>query len=145
MTKKKVEVDPKTGKEKVIEENHETVKSSNSNAKDGVKPSDQRGPGQGQGGTMMNAISIVTVLFVGATACSGTSRGLEAYRTDTQNLLATRDAQVKSCYDDALKTDAKLTGTVTVGSSSPRRPVRSPGPRSILRSRPRPSRSTTAW
>ena len=49
-----------------------------------------------------------------AVACSGTARGLEAYRTDTQKLLSTRDPQLKSCYDDALKTDPKLAGTVTV-------------------------------
>jgi hypothetical protein len=48
------------------------------------------------------------------TGCTGTARGLEAYRTDTQKLLDTRSAAVKSCYDDALKTDAKLAGTVTV-------------------------------
>lgn len=55
------------------------------------------------------------VLVVAATeACSGTARGLEAYRSDTQNLLASRDAQIKSCYDDALKSDDKLAGTVTI-------------------------------
>ena len=53
-------------------------------------------------------------LLASATACAGTARGLEAYRTDTNNLLETRSAQLKSCYDDALKTDAKLAGTVTV-------------------------------
>lgn len=53
-------------------------------------------------------------LLACAAACSGTARGLEAYRTDTGNLLDTRSAQIKSCYDDALKTDEKLAGTVTV-------------------------------
>ena len=53
-------------------------------------------------------------LLASAAACAGTARGLEAYRTDTNNLLETRSAQLKSCYDDALKTDAKLAGTVTV-------------------------------
>jgi hypothetical protein len=48
------------------------------------------------------------------TACSGTARGLEAYRTDTQKLLDTRSAQLQSCYDDALKANTKLAGTVTV-------------------------------
>jgi hypothetical protein len=56
--------------------------------------------------------------FVGAVtamaACSGTARGLEAYRTDTQKLLDTRSAQLQSCYDDALKGNDKLAGTVTV-------------------------------
>lgn len=47
-------------------------------------------------------------------ACTGTARGLEAYRTDTNNLLETRRAQIQRCYEDALKTDARLAGTVTV-------------------------------
>src|SRR5262245_1705550 len=49
-----------------------------------------------------------------AVACGGTARGLEAYREDTSKLLETRTAQLQSCYSDALKTDAKLSGTVTV-------------------------------
>lgn len=49
-----------------------------------------------------------------AAACSGTARGLEAYRDDTGKLLATRSAELSQCYDDALKTDGKLSGTVTV-------------------------------
>ncbi len=47
-------------------------------------------------------------------ACSGTSRGLEAYRNDTQQLLDSRSAQIRSCYDAALKADATLAGTVAV-------------------------------
>ena len=54
------------------------------------------------------------VIVGGAGACSGTARGLEAYRTDTQSLIATRNAQVQSCYDQALTTDAKAAGTVAV-------------------------------
>jgi hypothetical protein len=63
----------------------------------------------------MKASEIIGVLaLVVAVACTGTARGLEAYRTDTQALLETRDAQLQQCYDDALKTDDKLAGTVTV-------------------------------
>lgn len=64
----------------------------------------------------MKAAQILGVLvLVAATAgCSGTARGLEAYRSDTQALLDTRTAQLQSCYDDALKTSATLAGTVTV-------------------------------
>jgi hypothetical protein len=47
-------------------------------------------------------------------ACSGTARGLEAYRADTGKLLDTRSARLRTCYDDALKADDKLSGTVTV-------------------------------
>ncbi|HEU4731659.1 MAG TPA: AgmX/PglI C-terminal domain-containing protein [Kofleriaceae bacterium] len=54
------------------------------------------------------------ILVAGLAACSGTSRGLEAYREDTGKLLETRSAQLRSCYDDALKTNATLAGTVTV-------------------------------
>lgn len=57
---------------------------------------------------------LATGLLATAAACSGTARGLEAYRTDTSRLLETRSAQLKSCYDDALKADDKLAGTVTV-------------------------------
>jgi hypothetical protein len=65
--------------------------------------------------TTTNAMNLLAAsLLACAAACSGTARGLEAYRTDTSNLLETRNAQIKSCYDDALKTDDKLTGTVTV-------------------------------
>jgi hypothetical protein len=60
------------------------------------------------------AASVVASLVASLGACSGTARGLEAYRTDTNNLLETRSAQLESCYSDALKTDEKLAGTVTV-------------------------------
>lgn len=57
---------------------------------------------------------LATGLVACVAACSGTSRGLEAYRTDTSKLLETRSAQLKRCYDDALETDDKAAGTVTV-------------------------------
>lgn len=57
---------------------------------------------------------VALVLLATLAACSGTARGLESYRADTQKLLSTRDPQLKSCYDDALKSDPKLAGTVTV-------------------------------
>ena len=53
-------------------------------------------------------------LVASAAACGGTARGLEAYRDDTGKLLETRNAQLQSCYSDALKSDAKLSGTITV-------------------------------
>jgi TonB family protein len=59
----------------------------------------------------MKSAMILCALAIG---CSGTSRGLEAYRSDTQTLLGTRDGQIKSCYDEALASDAKVAGTVTV-------------------------------
>ena len=59
----------------------------------------------------MMKIVIAIAMIAG---CSGTARGLEAYRTDTQHLLETRNAQIQSCYDGVVKTDAKAAGTVTV-------------------------------
>jgi hypothetical protein len=53
-------------------------------------------------------------LLACAAACSGTARGLEAYRTDTTKLVETRNRQIQGCYEDALKTEATLAGTVTV-------------------------------
>ena len=65
--------------------------------------------------TTMTTTSVMNLIAAGllacAAACSGTARGLEAYRTDTSNLLETRSAQIKSCYDDALKADDRLTGS----------------------------------
>jgi len=56
----------------------------------------------------------VSLIVVAAGACTGTARGLEAYRNDTQQLLARRDVQIKSCYDEALQSNDKLAGTVSI-------------------------------
>jgi hypothetical protein len=63
---------------------------------------------------MIARMAIVLAVALSVVACSGTARGLEAYRADTQKLLQTRDDQVRGCYDAALASDAKLSGTVTV-------------------------------
>ncbi len=63
---------------------------------------------------MMKSLAVACVLFGSAAGCTGTARGLEAYRTDTASLLASRSAPLQSCYDDALKADANAAGTVTV-------------------------------
>ena len=47
-------------------------------------------------------------------ACAGTKRSPQAYRADTQQVLATRNDQIKRCYDKVLAADAAATGTVTV-------------------------------
>lgn len=61
-------------------------------------------------------ITLPTIVALGlaAAACTGTSRGLEAYRDDTTGLLNTRRAELATCYNDALKADARAHGTVTV-------------------------------
>ena len=46
--------------------------------------------------------------------CSFAARSPDMYRDDTQALLATRDAQVKACYDQALATNKEQQGRVTV-------------------------------
>ncbi len=63
---------------------------------------------------MMKSLAIACVLFASASGCTGTARGLEAYRTDTAALLATGNGPLQSCYDEALKADATAAGTVTV-------------------------------
>jgi hypothetical protein len=63
---------------------------------------------------MTHTIRIAATYLIFAAACGGTSRRLEAYRTDTQRLLETRNVALKSCYDNALRSNAKLTGTVTI-------------------------------
>jgi hypothetical protein len=47
-------------------------------------------------------------------ACGGKARKPDMYREDTEKLLTTRNDQLKRCYEDALKNDPKLTGTVKV-------------------------------
>ncbi len=56
----------------------------------------------------------IAIALLALAACGGTARGLEAYRTDTQHMLEARNAQLQSCYDEALKADAKAAGTVAV-------------------------------
>lgn len=56
----------------------------------------------------------VIAALVLAAGCGGKARGPEAYRNDTQSLLEARSAQLQSCYDAALATDATLAGKVRV-------------------------------
>jgi hypothetical protein len=62
---------------------------------------------------MRQALFALALLGLGAAGC-GTAREADAYRADTEKLLQTRSAQLKSCYDEALKTDRTLAGTVTL-------------------------------
>lgn len=53
--------------------------------------------------------------IIGNAACAAPmARGAEVYRNETQKVLETRSAQLKSCYDGALKADGAAAGTVTV-------------------------------
>jgi hypothetical protein len=49
-----------------------------------------------------------------AAGCSFHARSPEDYAKDTQKILETKSSDIKKCYDDALKTNTKLTGKVTV-------------------------------
>jgi len=63
--------------------------------------------------TMRNTIAALTVLAA-LVGCSHIARDETQYREDTQSLLQTRSAQVKSCYDSLLATDPSVGGVVTV-------------------------------
>jgi len=53
-------------------------------------------------------------LTVGAVGCSVAARDANMYAQDTQKVLESRNDAIKTCYDQALKTDSKVAGTVTV-------------------------------
>jgi hypothetical protein len=57
----------------------------------------------------------IWILVVGLGACAlHKQRTPQTYRVDTQTTLETRNAQIKSCYDDQLKSDAASGGMMTV-------------------------------
>lgn len=64
--------------------------------------------------TMNRSITALALGLCALAAGCGTARDVDAYRSDTEKLLQTRGNQVKSCYDEALKTDRTLAGTVAV-------------------------------
>lgn len=56
-------------------------------------------------------------LTAGLAGCSFAARSPDMYRDDTAALLETRSAQVKACYDGALKATPNIQGAVTVAFS----------------------------
>ncbi|QQR91755.1 MAG: AgmX/PglI C-terminal domain-containing protein [Myxococcales bacterium] len=65
----------------------------------------------------MTKISItLAALSFGLVACSGSFalRSPDKYREDTQEVLATRQQQIESCYNVALANDKSLSGDVVV-------------------------------
>lgn len=56
----------------------------------------------------------VLALVAGMAGCSFAARSPEMYAKDTEEVLNTRNAQIKTCYDDALKTNKELQGKVTI-------------------------------
>lgn len=53
-------------------------------------------------------------LAVTAVGCSVAARDANMYAQDTQKVLESRNGAIKSCYDQLLKTDINVAGTVTV-------------------------------
>ena len=53
-------------------------------------------------------------LFAATAGCSFAARSPEMYRDDTAAVLETRKAQIKTCYDEVLKTTKDAQGRVTV-------------------------------
>jgi len=66
----------------------------------------------------MRTSTILSVLFLAASTvvpgCTCIARDAELYRTDTRSLVETRNKAIKDCYDVALTTDPKTSGTVVV-------------------------------
>jgi hypothetical protein len=51
---------------------------------------------------------------VGSAGCAGAIRTAEPYRDDVAKVLETKNGDVTACYNEALKKDKNLAGTVTV-------------------------------
>ena len=62
---------------------------------------------------MTKSFSMLMLLALAA-GCSFHARSPDEYRDATQALLDTKSADIKTCYDDALKGKSDLAGTVTV-------------------------------
>ena len=59
-------------------------------------------------------LSFLALLSSAALGCSFNARDAASYRKDTRALLATKEPDIKSCYDAELKKDPKVVGTVVV-------------------------------
>ncbi|EDM73712.1 hypothetical protein PPSIR1_09705 [Plesiocystis pacifica SIR-1] len=66
----------------------------------------------------MNARNFTKLLLVtplvASVGCAFYARSPEDYRSVTRELVETRNADIKECYDVALQTDEKVGGRVTV-------------------------------
>ena len=64
----------------------------------------------------MNIRSILAIglLATATSACSFHARDAESYRKATREVLETRNADIKTCYDNELKKDPKVSGTIVV-------------------------------
>ena len=63
---------------------------------------------------MTRASATALLLCCAATGCSFHARDAASYRKDTRALLATKDPDIKSCYDAELKKNPNVSGSVVV-------------------------------
>jgi hypothetical protein len=63
---------------------------------------------------MNRANATALLLGLALSGCSFNARDAVTYRKDTRALLATKDADIKSCYDAELKDHPNVTGSVVV-------------------------------
>jgi hypothetical protein len=61
--------------------------------------------------------NIVTMCLITMAGCSFMARGEDQYRQDTRAELEKHNAEIKSCYDNALAQDPNMSGTVVVNFS----------------------------
>lgn len=63
----------------------------------------------------MNTIRLSLLsLSLGLVGCSFAARSPDMYRDDTRSVLETKNEQIKTCYDEVLKTNKDAQGKVTV-------------------------------
>jgi hypothetical protein len=60
----------------------------------------------------LRAVPLVALALM--SGCSFAARSADVYRDDTRSLLERKNSDIKACYDENLKTDPKLSGTVVL-------------------------------
>jgi len=63
---------------------------------------------------MTKSFLLIGFALAAMTGCSVAVRDADHYRDDVAKVMATKDADVKACYDSALKSNKTLAGKVTV-------------------------------
>lgn len=63
---------------------------------------------------MIKSLALIGFALAAVTGCAGAIRTSEPYRDDVAKVLESKNGDVKACYDNALKTNKTLSGTVTV-------------------------------
>lgn len=62
----------------------------------------------------MRATLVFAVLLATMTGCSFAARSPEMYRDDTKSVLATKNEEIRACYNGILKSDENAAGKVTL-------------------------------